>query len=171
MTEYNWILHIVDHFTKYTVAFPLRRKTSDEVAFNMALFIQSFGIPKINFVRPLSGRGRFACVYRADYTKIFLELAHDRHNHAGIDRTYQRSRQHYYMRNMAKVVKDYVQHCPACLVNKPSKFTPSELRTAMGWMNPNQSQWNSGTRPAERIARMGSRDAMRFMIICTTSAV
>jgi hypothetical protein len=27
--------------------------------------------------------------------KMFLELAHDRHNHGGIDRTYHRLRQHY----------------------------------------------------------------------------
>jgi hypothetical protein len=57
--------------------------------------------------------------------KTFLELAHDRHNHGGIDRTYHRLRQHYWMKSMAKVVKDYVQHCPSCLTNKPPKFVPS----------------------------------------------
>jgi hypothetical protein len=45
--EYNWILHIVDHLTKYTVAFPLRRKTSDEVALNMALFISALEFQKL----------------------------------------------------------------------------------------------------------------------------
>jgi hypothetical protein len=29
------------------------------------------------------------------------------------------------MKNMAKVVKDYVQHCPSCLTNKPPKFVPA----------------------------------------------
>jgi hypothetical protein len=58
-----------------------------------------------------------------DLHRTFLELAHDKNNHAGIDRTYQRLRQHYFMKGMAKVVKDYVPHFPACLINKPPKFT------------------------------------------------
>jgi transposase InsO family protein len=57
--------------------------------------------------------------------QMFLQLAHDRNNHAGIDRTYQRLRQHYFIKGMAKVVKDYVSHCPSCLINKPPKFAPT----------------------------------------------
>jgi hypothetical protein len=60
-----------------------------------------------------------------DLHRTFLELAHDKNNHAGIDRTYQRLRQHYFIKGMAKVVKDYVSHRPACLINKPPKFTPT----------------------------------------------
>jgi hypothetical protein len=34
--------------------------------------------------------------------------------HAGINHTYQRLRQHYFIKNMSNVVKDYVSHCPSC---------------------------------------------------------
>jgi hypothetical protein len=57
--------------------------------------------------------------------QAFLQLAHDRNNHAGIDRTYQRLRTNYFIKSMAKVVKDYVSHCPSCLINKPPKFAPT----------------------------------------------
>jgi hypothetical protein len=60
-----------------------------------------------------------------DLHKPFLEMGHDRHNHAGIDRTYQRLRRSYYMKSMSRVVQDYVKHCPVCLINKPPKFQPS----------------------------------------------
>jgi hypothetical protein len=60
-----------------------------------------------------------------DLHRTFLEWAHDKNNHAGIHRTYQRLRQHYFIKGMAKVVKDYVSHRPACLINKPPKFTPT----------------------------------------------
>jgi hypothetical protein len=41
--EYNWILHCVDHFSKFSVAFPLKTKESEEVAKHMANFIAIFG--------------------------------------------------------------------------------------------------------------------------------
>jgi hypothetical protein len=41
--EYNWILHGVDHFSKFSVAYPLRTKHSAEVANCMANFIAIFG--------------------------------------------------------------------------------------------------------------------------------
>jgi hypothetical protein len=57
-----------------------------------------------------------------DLHQMFLHLTHDRNNHAGIDRTYQRLRANYFIKSMSKVVKDYVSHCPSCLLNKPPKF-------------------------------------------------
>jgi hypothetical protein len=41
--EYNWILHCVDHFSKFSVAFPLKTKHSEEVARCMANYIAMFG--------------------------------------------------------------------------------------------------------------------------------
>jgi hypothetical protein len=76
------------------------------------------------FMYLVEGEQTRLCIPRKLHKK-FSELAHDRHNHTGIDRMYQRLRQHYYMRNMAKVVRDYIRHRPACLVNKSSMFAPS----------------------------------------------
>lgn len=47
----------------------------------------------------------------------FLKMAHDKHNHGGVERTYQRLRQNYILNNMCTVVKEYVEHCPSCQVN------------------------------------------------------
>lgn len=45
--EYRYVLHIVDHFSKYSSAFALRSKTAEEVAERLALYIGMFGPPKI----------------------------------------------------------------------------------------------------------------------------
>jgi hypothetical protein len=55
----------------------------------------------------------------------FLEMAHDRHNHAGFERTYQRLRHSYFMKGSSSIIRDYIQHCPSCLINKPNNYTPS----------------------------------------------
>jgi hypothetical protein len=64
------------------------------------------------------------CVPRTLYAP-FLEMAHDRHNHAGVDRVYQKLRPSYFIKGASRVIRDYVQHCPACLINKPNNYTPS----------------------------------------------
>jgi hypothetical protein len=64
------------------------------------------------------------CVPRSLFAP-FLEMAHDRHNHAGVERTYQRLRQSYFMKGSSAVIRDYIQHCPSCMVNKPNNHTPS----------------------------------------------
>jgi hypothetical protein len=55
----------------------------------------------------------------------FLQMAHDRNNHSGVERTYQKLRQSYFIKGCSSVVKDYIRHCPSCLINKPTNFTPS----------------------------------------------
>jgi hypothetical protein len=55
----------------------------------------------------------------------FLQLAHDRNNHAGFERTYQRLRRSYFIKGASATIRDYIQHCPSCLVNKPINYTPS----------------------------------------------
>jgi hypothetical protein len=64
------------------------------------------------------------CVPRTLFAP-FLEMAHDKHNHAGFDRAYQRLRQSYFIKGASSVIRDYIRHCPSCLINKPSNYTPS----------------------------------------------
>ena len=45
--EYKWILHIVDHFSKYSSSFALRRKHAVVVSEKRALWIGLFGPPHI----------------------------------------------------------------------------------------------------------------------------
>jgi hypothetical protein len=57
----------------------------------------------------------------------FLQMPHDRNNYAGVERTYQKLRHSYFIKGCSAIVKDYIRHCPSCLINKPNnfKFTPS----------------------------------------------
>ena len=45
--EYRWILHIVDHFSKFSSSFALRSKHAMEVSEKLALWIGLFGPPHI----------------------------------------------------------------------------------------------------------------------------
>ena len=45
--EYKWILHIVDHFLKFSSSFALKSKHAIEVAEKLALWIGLFGPPHI----------------------------------------------------------------------------------------------------------------------------
>jgi len=45
--EYQWILHIRDHFSKFSCAYPLKSKESMEVAIALMVWIGQFGPPKI----------------------------------------------------------------------------------------------------------------------------
>ena len=46
--EYRYIGHIVDHFTKFRIIFPLKTKTAAEVAENIEKrYFAYFGIPRI----------------------------------------------------------------------------------------------------------------------------
>lgn len=45
--EYHWILHIRDHFSKFSSAYPLRKKESTQVADRLMMWIGQFGPPKI----------------------------------------------------------------------------------------------------------------------------
>ncbi|CAF2132348.1 unnamed protein product [Rotaria magnacalcarata] len=44
---YNWILHCIDHFSKFTWSFDLKRKSADEVAIKLRELIFIFGPPRI----------------------------------------------------------------------------------------------------------------------------
>ena len=45
--QYKWVLHIKDHFSKWTSLFALKSKTAAEVADALAVFIGFFGHPEI----------------------------------------------------------------------------------------------------------------------------
>jgi hypothetical protein len=45
--QFKWILHIKDHFSKYTQLYPLRSKHVEPIAEGFALFIAAFLPPKI----------------------------------------------------------------------------------------------------------------------------
>jgi hypothetical protein len=64
------------------------------------------------------------CIPRSLYAP-FLEMAHDRHNHAGFDRAYQKIRHSYFIKGSSAIIRDYIRHCPSCLINKPNNYTSS----------------------------------------------
>lgn len=45
--QFKWLLHVRDHFSKYTSLFALKSKQCAEVATNVAHWIGCFGVPKI----------------------------------------------------------------------------------------------------------------------------
>ena len=47
VNNFRYILSIRDHFTKYTWAFPLKSKKSEEVAKHLVEIFCAFGAPKI----------------------------------------------------------------------------------------------------------------------------
>jgi len=60
---YHWILHIKDHFNKYTFLYPLPDKTAAEVATCIAQWVGIVGIPHI-----------LQCDNRAEFTGVLLIL-------------------------------------------------------------------------------------------------
>jgi len=45
--QYQWILHIRDHFSKYTCAYPLKSKESMEGAIALIVLVGQFSLSKI----------------------------------------------------------------------------------------------------------------------------
>ena len=45
--QYHWILHLKDHFSKFTTLYPLMNKSSDGVATQIAHWIGMCGVPRI----------------------------------------------------------------------------------------------------------------------------
>ena len=46
--EYNWICHVIDHFTKYHILFPMKSKEAKEVATGLRERVFGyFGLPYI----------------------------------------------------------------------------------------------------------------------------
>jgi hypothetical protein len=46
-SQFKWILHIKDHFSKYTQLYPLKSKHAEPVAACFAQFVAAFLPPKI----------------------------------------------------------------------------------------------------------------------------
>ncbi|CAF4606863.1 unnamed protein product, partial [Didymodactylos carnosus] len=44
---YSWILHCIDHFSKFTFAYPLKNKSAVEVASKLRKLFSSFGPPHL----------------------------------------------------------------------------------------------------------------------------
>jgi len=45
--KYHWVMHLKDHFSKFTQLYPLQVKSSAEVAMRMSEWINAFGLPTI----------------------------------------------------------------------------------------------------------------------------
>ena len=45
--KYHWVMHVKDHFSKFTQLYPLQGKSSAEVAIRMSEWIGAFGVPSI----------------------------------------------------------------------------------------------------------------------------
>lgn len=45
--KYNWILHVKDHFTKYSFAYALKHKTSEKVAMALDHLLGIIAPPKM----------------------------------------------------------------------------------------------------------------------------
>ena len=60
---------------------------------------------------------------------VRTNILHDYHaavssSHLGYHRTYEAIQRHFYWRNLAKTVKNYVERCEKCQINKPSRQEP-----------------------------------------------
>jgi hypothetical protein len=62
--EWKWILHIVDHWSKFSSAYPLRSREAEEVADRLASWIGMFGPPEI-----------LECDNGGEFEKVVLILA------------------------------------------------------------------------------------------------
>ncbi len=47
---YSWILHCIDHFSKFSLAFPLKNKSAAEVAVKLRDLFFVFGPPRKYFI-------------------------------------------------------------------------------------------------------------------------
>jgi hypothetical protein len=56
--------------------------------------------------------------------KTFFEAAHDKNVHAGYHKAYNLLRQHYYIRNMSRALRSYIQTCPSCQQNNTLRHMP-----------------------------------------------
>jgi hypothetical protein len=61
--------------------------------------------------------------------KSVLQGAHDRQAHPGIENTYAHLRDHFYMPQMSKTVRDYVASCPECACKRTARHKPYGLLT------------------------------------------
>ena len=45
--EYVWILHLKDHFPKFSILYALKSKKASEIAYYIRLFVRHLGMPEI----------------------------------------------------------------------------------------------------------------------------
>jgi hypothetical protein len=56
--------------------------------------------------------------------KRILQQAHDKQGHQGYQRTWKRVREHYYFPQMKRRVREYVEKCNDCWLNRPLRHEP-----------------------------------------------
>lgn len=56
--------------------------------------------------------------------KEILTTAHDAYGHQGFEKSYDRVRSSWYIRNLTKRLKDYIKHCPTCGTNQTRRHKP-----------------------------------------------
>ncbi|PPJ59013.1 hypothetical protein CBER1_11527 [Cercospora berteroae] len=76
----------------------------------------------IYFKDDANGRERL-CIPRPLYAEIF-KIAHNNHHHSGFHRSYARVSASFYVRHLAKELRKYIKHCPACLLNQTYRHRP-----------------------------------------------
>ena len=53
-----------------------------------------------------------------------LEIAHTKHGHPGGDRTFERASSSWYIRGLLKHIRQFLRHCPECLVFQTRRHQP-----------------------------------------------
>jgi hypothetical protein len=71
---------------------------------------------------PITGHPRL-CI-PSNCHKTFFEAAHDKNVHAGYHKAYNLLRQHYYIKNLSRALRSYVQSCPSCQQNNTLRHMP-----------------------------------------------
>jgi hypothetical protein len=56
-----------------------------------------------------------------------LKIAHTEAGHLGSDRTYERAATSWYIRSLARYIRDFIRHCPQCKVYQTRRHTPYGL--------------------------------------------
>ena len=63
------------------------------------------------------------CVPQSSHQKFF-DAVHDKATHDGYHKCYQRLRPNYYIPNMARLLRKYINECPTCAVNSVAHHKP-----------------------------------------------
>lgn len=71
---------------------------------------------------PVTGHPRL-CI-PSNCHKTFFEAAHDKNVHAGYHKAYNLLRQHYYVKNLSRALRSYIQTCPSCQQNNTLRHKP-----------------------------------------------
>lgn len=79
--QFKWILHIKDHFSKYTQLYPLKSKHSGPIAESFALFIVAFCLQKLyKTITERNSKGPYLYYYESMESKSLMGLrGHHKH--------------------------------------------------------------------------------------------